>query len=417
MPTRSHQSNHDLGVKHRFQNDSFPSCFVTKMGSQKVTELSQTRLPRQIWEGPKMEPCGLQVPLASGCKARSKWSGVEGQVCFRNRWVVWRGNGRCVAGAVGDVWLVVLQVAGGRGRWQGGRWPWQVAGGRWPVAVASGRWHVAGGRGRWPWQVEVAGGRWPWQVAVAGRRGRWPWQVAVAGGRGRWPWQVAVAGGCGRWPWQVAVAGGTWQVARWPWQVAGGRGRWPPATPTCGRCHLPPATVARPPATWHVPPATATCHGHLPRPPATSCLHLPLATCHLPPATPATLSTLSTPATPATAPHTTWHHLPHISHTPAIAPPHHLPHHLLTCHSTCLVWQVVWQVVWQAYLSVILSGRVHTELGRSQRCTLSWEGPRLRSSGAHWAGKLAKSLAKSWQGGSWGGSWCRQEEGNNSDKI
>ena len=35
MPTRSHQSNHDLGVKRRFQNDSFPSCFVTKMGSQK----------------------------------------------------------------------------------------------------------------------------------------------------------------------------------------------------------------------------------------------------------------------------------------------------------------------------------------------------------------------------------------------
>ena len=41
--------------------------------------------------------------------------------------------------------------------------------------------------------------------------------------------------------------------------------------------------------------------------------------------------------------------------------------------------------------SGILSGRwgpaVHTELGRSQvevqRCTLSWEGPRLRSSGAH----------------------------------
>ena len=46
--------------------------------------------------------------------------------------------------------------------------------------------------------------------------------------------------------------------------------------------------------------------------------------------------------------------------------------------------------------SGILSGRwgpaVHTELGRSQvevqRCTLSWEGPRLRSSGAHWAGKV-----------------------------
>ena len=79
---------------------------------------------------------------------------------------------------------------------------------------------------------------------------------------------------------------------------------------------------------------------------------------------------------------------------------------------------------------------VHTELGRSQvevqRCTLSWEGPRLRSSGAHWAGKvpgwgpavhtelgrsqvevrkLAKSLAKSWQGGSGGGGWCRHGRG------
>ena len=85
---------------------------------------------------------------------------------------------------------------------------------------------------------------------------------------------------------------------------------------------------------------------------------------------------------------------------------------------------------------------VHTELGRSQvkvqRCTLSWEGPRLRSSGAHWAGKLAKSLAKSWQGGSWcrhgrgetgegggrgrggggeGGEELAEEEKNNSDKI
>ena len=41
---------------------------------------------------------------------------------------------------------------------------------------------------------------------------------------------------------------------------------------------------------------------------------------------------------------------------------------------------------------------VHTELGRSQvevqQCALSWESPRLRSCGAHWAGKLAKSLAK-----------------------
>ena len=52
---------------------------------------------------------------------------------------------------------------------------------------------------------------------------------------------------------------------------------------------------------------------------------------------------------------------------------------------------------------------VHTELGRSQvevqRCTLSWEGPSLRSSGAHWARTLAKSLAKSWQGNSGRGTW------------
>ena len=267
MPTRSHQSNHDLGVKRRFQNDSFPSCFVTKMGSQKVTELSQTRLPRQIWEGPKMEPWLLQVPLASGCKARSKWSGVEGQVCFRNRWVVWRGNGRCVAGAVGDVWLVVLQVAGGRGRWQ----------------VASGRWQVAGGRGRWH---------------VAGGRGRWPWQVA------RPPARPPAL------PRPPATATGHLPRPR------------PPATATChGHGHLLP------------PPASATCHGHLPRP-ATSCLHLPLAT-------PATLSTLSTPATPATppptppaappatAPHTTCHTTCHTS--PTHLP---LPHHT-TCHTTC----------------------------------------------------------------------------------
>ena len=54
---------------------------------------------------------------------------------------------------------------------------------------------------------------------------------------------------------------------------------------------------------------------------------------------------------------------------------------------------------------------VRTELGRSQvevqRCALSWEGPRLRSSHAHWAPKLAKSLAKSWQGNSGRGSGGR----------
>ena len=66
--------------------------------------------------------------------------------------------------------------------------------------------------------------------------------------------------------------------------------------------------------------------------------------------------------------------------------------------------------------SGILSGRwgpaVHTELGRSQvevqRCTLRWEGPRLRSSGAHWAGKvprLRRSSSAHWAGKvpGWGG--------------
>jgi hypothetical protein len=54
----------------------------------------------------------------------------------------------------------------------------------------------------------------------------------------------------------------------------------------------------------------------------------------------------------------------------------------------------------------------------------------VRSSGILWAGKLAKRLAKNWQGGSAGGCWCRHgrgeigggggqlvEEENNSDKI
>ena len=52
-----------------------------------------------------------------------------------------------------------------------------------------------------------------------------------------------------------------------------------------------------------------------------------------------------------------------------------------------------------------------TELGRSQvevqRCSLSSEGPRqLRSISAH-VQKLAKSLAKSWRGGSEHGSGGR----------
>ena len=109
---------------------------------------------------------------------------------------------------------------------------------------------------------------------------------------------------------------------------------------------------------------------------------------------------------------------------------------------------------------------MHTELGRSQvkvqRCTLSWEGPRLRSSGAHRAGQVpgrgpavhtelgssqveVQRCALSWEVGEELGeelarrkltwklmqTWSRrnwrrrrgeeeeeeEEEGNNSDKI
>jgi len=69
---------------------------------------------------------------------------------------------------------------------------------------------------------------------------------------------------------------------------------------------------------------------------------------------------------------------------------------------------------------------VLTELGRLevevQRCSLSLEGPRLRSSGAQCVRKLAKSLAQSWQGGSGHGVEAevveeKEEEKNNSDKI
>ena len=110
--------------------------------------------------------------------------------------------------------------------------------------------------------------------------------------------------------------------------------------------------------------------------------------------------------------------------------------------------------------SGILSGRwgpaVHTELGRSQvevqrcalrgrsqvevqQCALSWEGPRLRSSGAHWAGKVPGwGPAVRTELGSWRRAWRRvgkaevevevdanmveekleeAEEDNSSDKI
>ena len=56
------------------------------------------------------------------------------------------------------------------------------------------------------------------------------------------------------------------------------------------------------------------------------------------------------------------------------------------------------------YLASLLAFYLAVEV---ERCTLSWEGPRLRSSGAHWARTLAKSLAKSWQGNSGRGSGGR----------
>ena len=55
---------------------------------------------------------------------------------------------------------------------------------------------------------------------------------------------------------------------------------------------------------------------------------------------------------------------------------------------------------------------VRTELGRSQvevqRCALSWEGPRLRPSGAHWAGMVPGwGPAVRTELGSWRGAWRR----------
>ena len=69
-----------------------------------------------------------------------------------------------------------------------------------------------------------------------------------------------------------------------------------------------------------------------------------------------------------------------------------------------IFWHSIWHIFWHSIWPLRSSGAhwagqvpgwgpaVHTELGRSQvevqRCTLSWEGPRLRSSGAHWARKV-----------------------------
>ena len=124
-------------------------------------------------------------------------------------------------------------------------------------------------------------------------------------------------------------------------------------------------------------------------------------------------------------------------------------------HSICRsishsIWRSIWHIFWHSIWPLRASGAhwarrvpgwgpaVLTELGGSQvevqRCSLSSDGPRLRSSGAHWARKvpgwgpavpsalrplqlrssgahcvrkLAKSLAKSWQGGSEHGSGGR----------
>ena len=87
------------------------------------------------------------------------------------------------------------------------------------------------------------------------------------------------------------------------------------------------------------------------------------------------------------------------------------------------IWHSIWHILWHSIWPLRSSGAhwagkvpgwgpaVHTELGRSQvevqRCTMSWEGPRLRSSGAHWAGKVP----------GWGPEAEEEEEDNSSDKI
>ena len=72
-----------------------------------------------------------------------------------------------------------------------------------------------------------------------------------------------------------------------------------------------------------------------------------------------------------------------------------------------------------------------TELGGSQvevqRCSLNSAGPRLRSSSAHCVRKMAKSLAKSWQGRSGHGRGGRggggeggggeEEEGEGEEQL
>ena len=53
-----------------------------------------------------------------------------------------------------------------------------------------------------------------------------------------------------------------------------------------------------------------------------------------------------------------------------------------------LFWHSIWHISWHLmafYLAYLLAFYLAVEV---QRCTLSWAGPRLRSSGAHWAGQV-----------------------------
>ena len=57
------------------------------------------------------------------------------------------------------------------------------------------------------------------------------------------------------------------------------------------------------------------------------------------------------------------------------------------------------------YLAYLLAFYLAVEV---QRCALSWEGPRLRSSGAHWAGKVPGwGPAVRTELGSWRRAWRR----------
>ena len=61
---------------------------------------------------------------------------------------------------------------------------------------------------------------------------------------------------------------------------------------------------------------------------------------------------------------------------------------------TLSIWQILWHFIWHIFWHSIWHSNGHIYLlafylaVEVQRCALSWEGPRLRSSGAHWARKV-----------------------------